>query len=83
MSTDEHGRDGGIVYTYYPGQGTWQVQRPDPPAPRRPGPLAGVVVGLVTGVVVTGLFGGVLFDRQLERERSAIRPEPAVTSTPR
>ncbi|TMR95160.1 S1C family serine protease [Nonomuraea basaltis] len=83
MSSDEQGRDGGIVYTYYPGQGSWQVEQPEPPPERRRGRLGAAVAGLVAGALLAALLGGLLLDRGGERDRvsAAITQAPAPSAT--
>ncbi|TMR09808.1 PDZ domain-containing protein [Nonomuraea turkmeniaca] len=84
MSSDEQGRDGGIVYTYYPGCGSWQVEQPAP-SPERRGRLGAAVAGLVVGALLASLLSGLLFGRGGARERvsAAITPAPAPSTTAR
>ncbi|GAA3602437.1 serine protease PepD [Nonomuraea rosea] len=87
MSTK--GREGGIVYTYYPGRGSWQVEPPEPPEPPPPPPrrgrLTAAVAGIVAGSLLAWLLGGLLPGRHRERERASavIAPAPVPgTTTP-
>ncbi|UBU10947.1 S1C family serine protease [Nonomuraea gerenzanensis] len=87
MSTREQGREGGIVYTYYPGEGSWQVEQPPPPPPPpRRSRLTAAVAGVAVGSLLAWLIGVPLLGRPGERERAsaliAPAPVPAATTTP-